>query len=180
MADEHPLESILPPRAHIVLDFFHAAEHLKAAMDLAHGKGSLKAEAEFLRLRLLLRDHEEGVSKVANALHYQAYKHRGRKKLKVEFRYFYRNRHRMNYLHLQDLHLPIGSGVVEAANKTLVTVRMKRAGSRWAIPGGQAVLTFRALAKSARFDHAWTLLAATYKIAVDLPQDALRLCPKPA
>jgi len=149
-------------------------------MDLAHGKGSVKAEAEFKRLRLLLRDHEEGVSKVINVLTYQSSKHHRRKKLKVELRYFRRNRHRMNYLRLQDLNLPIGSGVVEAANKTLVTVRMKRAGSRWAIQGGQAVLTFRALAKSARFDPAWGLLAATYKTAVELPQYALHLCPKPA
>ena len=41
--------------------------------------------------------------------------------------------------------------MVEAANKTL---RMKRSGMRWRIASGQAVLTFRALIKSARFDRA--------------------------
>ena len=49
----------------------------------------------------------------------------------------------------------IGSGVVEAANKILVTQRMKRSGMRWRIQGGQAVLTVCALIKSGRFDRAW-------------------------
>ena len=58
--------------------------------------------------------------------------------------------------------IAIGSGVVEAANKTLVTQRMKRSGMRWRIVGGQAVLTFRALIKSGRFERAWkALISAT-------------------
>lgn len=68
----------------------------------------------------------------------------------------------MAYAEVQSAKLPIGSGIVEAANKTLVTVRMKRAGARWSIDGGQGVLTFRALAKSDRFDRAWTLVSGTY------------------
>lgn len=35
---------------------------------------------------------------------------------------------------------------------------MKRSGMRWRIPGGQAVLTVRALIKSERFDRAWATL----------------------
>ena len=62
---------------------------------------------------------------------------------------------------LKDQRLPIGSGVVEAANKVLITQRPKRSGMRWKIDGGQAVLTFRALIKSDRFDTAWELLIAS-------------------
>ena len=65
--------------------------------------------------------------------------------------------------------------MVEAAIKTLVTVRMKRAGARWTIDGGQAVLTFRSLSKSDRFDHAWDLLAYTYKMAVEAPENVIAL-----
>ena len=49
----------------------------------------------------------------------------------------------MRYHALKEEGIAIGSGVVEAANKTLVTQRMKRSGMRWPIVGGQAVLTFR-------------------------------------
>ena len=38
---------------------------------------------------------------------------------------------------------------------------MKRSGMRWRIPGGQAVLSFRALIKSGRFEHAWEALVST-------------------
>ena len=52
------------------------------------------------------------------------------------------------------------SGVVEAANKVLVNQRMKRAGQRWSIEGGQNVLTFRAV--SGRFDAAWWAMTGTH------------------
>ena len=55
----------------------------------------------------------------------------------------------------------IGSGVVEAANKVLVNQRMKRAGMRWSIEGGQNILTFRALIRSGRFDQVWEAMVGT-------------------
>ena len=77
-------------------------------------------------------------------------------------KYFRRNRHRMR----KEQGLPIGSGVTEAACKTLATQRMKRSGMRWGEQGGQAILSFRALVQSNRFERAWTLLAHTYKAEV--------------
>ena len=59
--------------------------------------------------------------------------------------------------------LPIGTGVTEAACKTLVTQRMKRSGMRWAMTGGQGVLTLRSLLQSARWERGWTLLAQSYR-----------------
>ena len=84
----------------------------------------------------------------------------------------------MRYSDLRAQFLPIGSGVVEAACKTLVTQRLKRSGMRWRVPGGQAILTFRALCQSARFERAWPLLVETYKRTVTLPRQviALRKC----
>ena len=60
----------------------------------------------------------------------------------------------MRYRDLSDRGVAIGSGPalakagVEAANKILVTQRMKRSGMRWRIHGGQAVLTEPAPAKA--------------------------------
>ena len=36
----------------------------------------------------------------------------------------------------------------------------------WGEQGGQAILSFRALVQSNRFERAWTLLAHTYKAEV--------------
>ena len=82
-----------------------------------------------------------------------------RKKIARELKYFRHNRHRMRYAALKEQGLPIGSGVTEAACKTLATQRMKRSGMRWGEQGGQAILSFRALVQSNRFERAWTLLA---------------------
>ena len=81
----------------------------------------------------------------------------------------------MRYAELSNRNLPIGSGVVEAACKTLVTQRMKRSGLRWRHDGGQAILTFRALAQSDRFDLGWLLLAGSYRREVSLPDNIISL-----
>ena len=64
-------------------------------------------------------------------------------------------------------HRQIGSGVVEAANKTLVTQRMKRSGMRWKTESGQAILTFRALQKSRRLKPAWDILMKTLSVSAN-------------
>ena len=81
----------------------------------------------------------------------------------------------MRYGVLRAQNLPIGSGVVEAACKTLVSQRLKRAGMRWRTAGGQAILTFRALCQSERFERAWCLLGETYKRSVMLPRHVIAL-----
>ena len=63
----------------------------------------------------------------------------------------------MNYYELAEEGYPIGSGEVEAANKMLVTHRLKRSGQRWGRDGGQGV-PFRALLKSDRLDRAWAMI----------------------
>ena len=79
----------------------------------------------------------------------------------------------MPYARLRAQYLPIGSGIVEAACKTLASQRLKRSGMRWRQVGGQAILTFRALCQSERFDRAWDLLATTYKRPVELPRKVI-------
>jgi hypothetical protein len=72
----------------------------------------------------------------------------------------------MRYAELREKDLPIGSGPVEAACKTLVAQRMKQSGMRWGEAGGQAILTTRGWTQSDRFDQAWALVSATYNVQV--------------
>jgi len=83
----------------------------------------------------------------------------------------------MRYAWLNAEHLPIGSGVMEASCKTLVTQRLKRWGMVWRQDGqdGQAILTLRGLAQSDRFDRAWKMLAKTYIHQVSVPDDVVDL-----
>ena len=81
----------------------------------------------------------------------------------------------MRYADARAQGLPIGSGIVEAAWKTLVTERLKRSGMRWGPRGGQAILTLRSLVQSHRFDHAWSLLAQSYRTPVSCPDKSVPL-----
>ena len=69
--------------------------------------------------------------------------------------------------------LTIGSGVVEAANKTQVTERLKWSGIRWGLEGGQEVLTFRSLVKSDRFGKGPYLIRKISEGPISLPASVL-------
>jgi hypothetical protein len=172
------LSTLLPAGIEIA-DFYHACEHLRRAFDLAYGENSSKSKAQFEKYRHILRDELTGVEKVIRALCHLRDTHPRKKQLATELAYFRGHRHRMRYAEAQTHNLPIGSGVVEAACKTLATQRLKRSGMRWRHHGGQAILTLRALHQSDRFAQAWTLLSDTYKRTVDIPDNVV-LFPKRA
>ena len=156
------------PQGLEIIDFYHAAEHLHDGLIAAYGEGSTKCQAQFEKLRCVLREDPEGVEKVIRALVHLRKQHPHRKAIGTELQFFRKNRSRMQYASLKSKSLPIGSGVTEAACKTLAAQRMKRSGMRWRHEGGQAILTFRAMIHSERFDQAWALLANTYKVEVTL------------
>jgi hypothetical protein len=158
-----------------VLDFYHATEHLGAALGAAYGEGTPAYQERVETLRTVLRDDPQGVDKVMGALSRLRTRYPRRQALHKALAYFREHRHRMPYAHLRAQHLPIGSGVVEAACKTLVSQRLKRSGMRWRMTGGQAILTFRALCQSERFERAWPLLGETYKRSVTLPRKVIAL-----
>jgi hypothetical protein len=154
-----------------IVDFWHAAQHLSEALAAVHGEGTLRCQAEFEKHRHTLRHDPDGVEKVIRHLAYLRDLHPRKRKLAAALKYFRHHRHRMRYASFARRHLPIGSGLVEAACKTLVTQRLKRSGMRWRHDGGQAILTLRALEQSGRFDRAWRMLAATYVQDVKLPDN---------
>jgi hypothetical protein len=146
------------------LDFFHASEHLHAAIAAAYGDGTTKTRHRYEELREILRDEVGGASRVIRALDHLR-KHHPRSEHIRRWAYFRKHRHRMDYTGLKAAGLPIGSGLVEAACKTLVAQRLKLSGMRWGL-GAQAILTARGWDQSDRFHEAWSLLAAHYHAEV--------------
>jgi len=158
------------PEGEEIVDFYHAAEHLDEALSAAYGATSATTSSEFERLRHALRWYKRGVGHVIEELKRLGKRYPRREVIERERKYFETNRARMRYAEFAEAGLPIGSGIVEAACKTLVTQRLKQSGMRWRTAGGQAILTLRGLIQSDRFDAAWPLLAGTYKRAVSLPE----------
>ncbi len=167
------LEDTLP-QGESVLDFYHASEHLFAAMEAIYGKGDSRTYTQHAKYRTLLRDDEHGVDKVLRHLRYQLRITPNKKALKAEVTYFSRQRHRCRYTQLKAENKPIGSGVVEAACKCIVQLRIKRSGQRWDEPGGQAILTFRSQVKSNQFDQAWDLIKDFYREDLQLPNNVIK------
>jgi hypothetical protein len=167
----------LPPGEELI-DFFHAAEHLNAAIASVYGDATLETQFRSSKLRHQLRDDVKGVEKVIRALRHLATK-RKTLHLRRALIYFQTNRARMRYAELRGRGFPIGSGVVEAACKTLVTQRLKLSGMRWSTGGAQAILTPRGWDQSERFDEAWALLAATFHADVTVLANVIAFRPKP-
>lgn len=147
-----------------IVDYFHANGHLKKACDAIYGEGTVKGKAQFDILRIKLKELDGGVDTIINFLRYRHQQARcGRRAIETELNYFRRQRKRMDYARYSRANLPIGSGVVEAACKTIVTERMKRSGMAWSMEGGQAILTLRTWIRSNRFDQAWEILTKRFK-----------------
>ena len=68
-----------------------------------------------------------------------------RDKLDAAITYFANHKHQMHYSRYRKQSLPIGSGVTEAACKTLIKQRLCQSGMRWKDKGAGIVLSLRSL-----------------------------------
>ncbi len=142
-----------------LIDYWHAAQHLSLAGEALFGKGSDEASAWYEKYAKKLKEEERGAQSVLDSMDYYAKARKlstGRcKDLAVQRTFFARNNHRMNYADFRRRGLPIGSGPVEAACKSLVKARLCRSGMRWSRPGGQRILDLRTYIKSNRWEAFW-------------------------
>jgi hypothetical protein len=149
------------PMATQILDFYHGAEHLSKASEALFGKKSVPGKRWYERYRVILRDEDGGVISTIRSMQYHIKKLRLRKgserykTVRRVIRFFRRNLDKMDYAGFRKRGLPIGSGPVEAACKTVVGARLKCSGMRWSRDGGQHVLNLRVHVLSKRWDVFW-------------------------
>lgn len=143
-----------------MLDFCHAFEHIAKAVETLHGSDARRKSEVLASQRKALLEDNDGVNQVICALKPSQKLLRGNRKAELtrEMRYLEKHASMMGYAELKRRGPPIGSGLQEAACKTVVAQRMKRSGMTWRETGGQAILTLRSLQKSNRLDAAWTVL----------------------
>lgn len=149
-----------------MLDFFHAASYVHDAANAVLQGEDAQVQAECWKV--MLKEQEDGAERVLKSMRYfrdRATEATARETIDGCIKYLAKqaNAGRMNYKQARDIGHPIGTGAVEAAAKTLVNTRMKRAGARYDQHGGQTILTFRAAVLSGRFDTLWTHLHDSYK-----------------
>ena len=144
-----------------VLDFYHVSEYVAdAAEALFPGTKNKKTRQEWMNQKLHSLKHEKGAAHALSKELQNASPGNNRvasiEKLYKARTYFKNNWEKMIYPEALDNHLPIGSGVTEAACKILVKQRMCRSGMRWKEEGASMLLTLRSLVCSAGlWDSFW-------------------------
>jgi hypothetical protein len=141
------------------VDFYHTSEHLSRAAEALFGKSSPEATAWYESWYDNLLESDDAAFALIRSIDYyrktRNFTKRRKKEIRKERTFFLRNKHRMKYAEFLRQGLPIGSGPVEAACKTIVKTRMCRSGMRWSRKGGQHILHLRAFVKSNRWDSFW-------------------------
>ena len=144
-----------------LLDFYHATEHLGDASEALFGKSSEEGKQWYSKWKKKLKQDHDAADKLCRSIeYYLTVKPLGKQRkgeTNKQLTFFKRNKKRMNYIDFINAGLPIGSGPVEAACKTIVKQRMCRSGMSWSRHGGQPILSIRAIIKSQRWDQFWTL-----------------------
>jgi hypothetical protein len=163
-----------------IVDYYHAAQRISTMAEALFGQGR-EAATWAAKMRKLLKQ-PNGPFRVLHSA--AALRSRGRKSARArnEFRKAYNYlRQRAKYMQYADFQakgLPIGSGVTEAACKTVFTQRLKLSGMRWSNAGAQVILNLRVALLSGVWDDAYQALVESYHQA--LPRTQPSFTPKPS
>jgi hypothetical protein len=144
-----------------IVDFYHACEYLAKLAQVLFTK--VRASHAWLkRMRHWLKHEWNAVFRILHS----AAKHRSQRVLSAakqkvyQGAYNYLNAHQgwMDYCEYRRQGFPIGSGVTEAACKTVFTQRFKESGMTWKLEGGQTILVLRL----AQLSGVWKTVYSTF------------------
>lgn len=132
----------------VILDFYHASEHLAALAKAWHGVGTEAAEIQHKTWASRLK-HEGGEVVLNELRQLRLPRRRGlRETWETTVTYFTNQVLRMDYPSYRARGWQIGSGPVEAACKRVINQRLKGTGMRWGPQGADAMCHLRALIMS--------------------------------
>ena len=151
-----------------VLDFWHVCSYIGKMADALFGADTKEGSAWFAKMRRWLKERSQGAVNVLRSAMAYLDRRKMTKGQKAEFwkayRYMRRHRRLMDYAGYRRRGLPIGSGVTEAACKTVFTQRFKRSGMRWSHESGQVILDLRVIHLSGIWDDAFAADVASREL----------------
>jgi hypothetical protein len=152
-----------------VIDYYHACEYISKLAE-ALFRDAKRARGWARKMCRWLKERPRGISRVLHSA--AALRHRrmvlGKKREQYRNAYNYlRKRIRfLDYCRYRNNHLPIGSGVTEAACKTVFTQRLKQSGMTWELEGGQRIVDLRVI----QLSGVWSEVYQAYLQAKILPE----------
>jgi hypothetical protein len=145
-----------------VLDYYHACLYVTKIAEALFGKQTQQAASWAAKMRRWLKDKKGGILRVLHSAAAHAWRlefsAEERKAYEEAFGYLQNRKGLMDYWSCRRRGLAIGSGITEAACKTLFTQRFKQSGMKWSLEGGQVVVDLRVIWIS----KLWRPVFATY------------------
>jgi len=141
------------------VDFYHVTTYLSWVAKAVHPR-NFAARQAWLDDSCHKLKHEKGYAKKLleqmQGLEVEGLSELVREQLEKAKTYFSNHHEQMKYAERLEANLPIGSGVTEAACKTIVKMRMCRGGAKWKEQGAAAVLSLRTLIYTeGRWEQFW-------------------------
>ncbi len=145
------------PQATQIVDLYHAREHVWNVANAVYGSGTPQAAvwAKQADDRLTHGQIEDLVHMIEQLPSIPALPGASRSIPTLEAEYFLSNAQRMRYPAFRAKGMHIGSGIAEAACKTVVSTRAKKSGMRWTPDGLDAVLALRTSVLNQSYNSFW-------------------------
>jgi hypothetical protein len=134
-----------------VADYYHTAERVWKMSELLFGKKSKRYQQWARRMLRLLKKPNGPKRVLHSAATHKARKKLGKKRLQefhTAYNYIRSRTQFMQYRQYKNRHIPLGSGITEAACKIVYTQRLKLSGMRWKDEGAGRILSLRTIALS--------------------------------
>lgn len=145
------------PGAVQIVDLYHAKEHVWEVTHAVFGSGTAAGTAWATHAcSLLEQGHTEALVAAISALPpIPPEPGQARSIPERAVDYFTHNAQRMRYPLFRTQGMHVGSGIAEAACKTIVSTRAKRSGMRWTPEGIDALLPLRTSVLNGAYDSLW-------------------------
>jgi hypothetical protein len=143
------------PTSTRILDWGHCAEHLGAAAQALFGPGTIACHAWVETQLNALRSAPSDVLRALAEADLEGLSDERREIVQRVHRYLQKRAELIDYPAFLAQGLPIGSGVVESANKVVVEIRLKGAGMHWTRVHASEVLALRSVLCSKRWRQHW-------------------------
>ena len=134
----------------LVLDFYHACEHISDALDLCKNLSKKERSTIFKNLKEKLKKSSDGTNEVIQELKGMVSKRKS-KEMRIILKYFEEHVDHMKYSLFLEKKISIGSGVVESAVRRVINLRFKGNGSLWKKKIAEGLMHLRSFFKAGRW-----------------------------
>jgi hypothetical protein len=164
----HPSRPGEPLEWEWVIDYYHASEYIHK-LSQALFRDPRRAQAWAWKMCRWLKTKPQAISRIlhsAAAIRSRRLVLGQSKAYRDAYGYLRDHIKHLDYVRYRRNHLPIGSGVTEAACKTVFSQRLKRSGMAWSVEGGQRIVDLRVI----HLSGVWSEVHQSYLQSKRLPE----------